>query len=718
MCLKMILKHYGITVPIDHLRELCETTRQGTTLKSMVEGSEKLGFRVLPVRINIKDLKEIHLPCIALSYDNHFIVIHKITTSHVYVADPAYGLLDYSYKNFMSLWQNTNTPSSESKGIIILLEPSNLDSSNFTSKSEQIDSEFNLRLVFKKLKFYKKYLIQVILGLVVTTTLTLLYPLLNQGIIDIGINNSDLKFICIIIFVQLIFFLVITVTEVIRSWLILYITNRLSITLLSDFFNYLIKLSIKFFDARVSGDIIQRFQDLDRVKNLLKSHSLSALVSLVNVLLFSIILGFYNLRLLFILLFFNTLYAFWNFFFLKRRRTIDYQSFYQSSQEHIQLMEFLNGIKDIKMHNAESYLRYKWEVLQEQIFHLSNKMLNLEQIQFTGASVINELKNLAIVILTAKLVIINELTLGGMLSILFIVGSLNRPIEQLISFIFNLQDAKIALERMFELYNPSTDKNEIRKAYKSTHIIPGTLSGDLTIDNLTFRYLGTSTASLRNLNCSLIQGKTTAIVGFSGSGKTTLMKVILKFYEPTQGNIYVGKYNLAKVDEKLWREKCGVVMQDGFIFNDTITTNIALGHEAKDMKKVIDSARLACIDSFIEELPLGYETKVGQNGLGLSTGQRQRILIARAIYKNPDYIFLDEATNSLDAKNESLIMQNILHYMKGKTMVIIAHRLSTVVNVDNIIVLDNGEIIETGNHKTLMNLKGTYHQLIQAQLNL
>lgn len=541
----------------------------------------------------------------------------------------------------------------------------------------------------------------------------LIFPFLTQSVVDIGIQNQDIHFVYLILIAQLFLFFGKTGIELIRAWILLHLSTRINISLISDFFIKLMNLPIAFFDIKMTGDIMQRINDHKRIEHLLTTQSLNVLFSFFNLIVFGVVLAWYNTTIFIIFFAGSVLYFIWVLLFLKKRKDLDYKQFSEMSTEQSKVMELINGMQEIKLHNAEKHKRWAWEFVQARLFKISMKSLALEQYQSIGSGFINEIKNIFISIFSAKLVIDGEITLGMMMSISYIIGQLNSPIQQLIGFVYSVQDAKIALERLSEIH---TKEDEENPQDEKIHEVP--LDADFELSNVDFRYVGSSESVLKDLSLNIPANKITAIVGASGSGKTTLMKLLLKFYEPQQGKISIGSYELNTVSQSSWRSQCGVVMQEGYIFNDTLANNIVIGEDYIDRARLAQAVKIANIKSFIENLPMGYNTKIGMEGVGMSAGQKQRLLIARAVYKNPKFIFFDEATSALDAKNERIIMENLNRFFKNRTAIVVAHRLSTVKNADQIVVLDQGKIIENGTHNELVNLKGNYYTLVKNQLDL
>lgn len=710
-CLRMISRHYGRNIGIEQLRKLSETTREGSNLYNIASTAEKIGFRTLGVKISLNKLiAEVALPCILHWNHNHFVVLYRIKKDNFYIADPGHGKIVLSKEDFLKRWIGENANDTTEEGVTLLLEPTpRLQEPDKDEQEQKTGFSFLYQYLFQ----YKKFLIQLSIGLFAGSLLQLVFPFLTQSIVDIGIQNQDINFIYLILIAQLFLFAGRTSIELIRGWILLHLSTRINISLVSDFFIKLMNLPISYFDSKMTGDIMQRITDHRRIEVLLTTTSLNILFSFFNLIIFGFVLAWYNMTIFYVFFFGSILYGAWVILFLKRRRDLDYKRFTQMSNEQSKIIELINGMQEIKLHNAERQKRWGWEYLQAKLFRVETKNLSLEQTQTVGSNVINELKNIFITILSAKLVIDGQITLGMMMAITYIIGQLNAPIQQLIGFIYVVQDAKIALERLSEIHNK---ENEEENYTDKIHNI--STDEPIYVNNISYRYLGSSSNVIENLSITIPHNKITAIVGASGSGKTTLMKILLKFYEPQQGEINVGKYNLSTVSQSLWRKKCGVVMQEGYIFNDTIANNIAIGQEHIDKEKLLQAVQIANIEEFIEQLPLGFNTKIGMEGIGMSTGQKQRLLIARAVYKNPDIICFDEATSALDATNESVIMKNLNTFFHNRTAIIIAHRLSTVRNADQIIVLDGGKIIEKGTHLDLIELKGSYYNLVKNQLDL
>jgi ATP-binding cassette subfamily B protein len=713
-CLRMVAKHYGKNYSLPSILQSSGTNREGTNLQGLNNAAEKIGFRTLGVKVPFnKFIEDAPLPCIAHWNQNHFVVIYKIKKNKIYIADPAHGLLVYTQDEFLKAWVSDG----KDEGVLLLLETSPIfykeeDQANHPEEEGQKRASFSF--LFAYLKPHHKAILQLAIGLLAGSLLQLIFPFLTQSIIDIGVQNKDVKFIYLILFAQLMVFFGRTTIEIIRNYILMHISSRINISLVSDFFVKLMKLPISYFDTKMTGDIMQRINDNHRIEAFLTGSSLSTLFSAFNFIIFSGVLVFYSIKIFAVFLIGTVFYFLWITFFLKHRADLDYKRFNQSSQNQSKVMELINGMQEIKLHNAERHKRWQWEVLQVKLFKINLKSLSLTTAQNSGSSLINELKNIIITFLAAKLVLDGEVTLGMMLSISYITGQLNAPVMEMVNFVQHWQDAKLSLERLNEIHSKEDEDLQESESLNNFET-----NSSFDFQNVSFNYDGVGNdLVIKDLSVHIPANKITAIVGSSGSGKTTLMKLLLKFYDPTKGTINLESINLKNISSKAWRDKCGVVMQEGYIFNDTIANNIAVGVDVVDTQKLKHAVFVANIKEFIDMLPLGYNTKIGMEGVGISTGQKQRILIARAVYKNPDYLFFDEATSALDSNNEKVIMNNLNAFFKNKTVVVIAHRLSTVKNADQIIVLDKGCIIEKGNHTELTTLRGAYYELVKNQLEL
>ena len=707
--LRMVAKYYGKTYSLQYLREKCYIDREGVSLKGISEAAENIGFRTLAVKIPFSDKKdkpsltEAPLPTIVHWNQNHFVVVYKINRHNVWIADPADGKYKLKVEDFKKSWI-----SDKDMGIALLLEPG----LKF-HETEDNDNQLNTISFLKSYLIpHKKLFLQLIVGLLLGSVFSLIFPFLTQSLVDIGIDTRNLNFIHLILIGQTMLFMSSMIVRFIQNWILLHISVRINVGLISDFLIKLMHLPLGFFDSKNTGDLLQRIGDHNRIQSFLTNSSLSFLLSIVNIFIFGIVLFVYSINIFLIFLVSSILYIFWITFFLKRRKEIDYLAFQQMSDNQDSLIEIIQGMPEIKLQGSQQKRRWNWAHIQARLFRVQMKSLSISQYQDAGGLFINQFKDIIITFIAAKSVLDGQMTLGMMLAVQYIIGQLNAPLQQLIGFIRSAQDAKISLERLAEVHNQS---NEEEKEIIKAKNIP---EGDILIDKLAFSYTPISPKVLKNINLTIPRGKVTAIVGTSGSGKTTLVKLLLGFYKLNKGTINIGNIPLEGIYKKIWRADCGVVMQDGFIFSDTIANNIAESDDNVDFQKLITAAKTANIMEFINSLPLGFNTKIGAKGNGISQGQKQRLLIARAVYKNPEFIFFDEATNALDANNERIIMDNLNEFFKGKTVVVVAHRLSTVKNADQIVVLENGKIVEKGSHKKLVQKNGAYYTLVKNQLEL
>ncbi len=708
-CIKIIAKHYGKTINTQQLRMLSETTREGSSLLGLSDAVESMGFKSLGVKLSYEKLLEAPLPCILHWNKDHYVVLYKIKNGVLYISDPGHGLATFTKEEFLKRWVGNNADDTTQEGIALLVEPTPL----FYQSEFEEEEKFGFSFIFKYLFKYKKFIVQLIIGLLAGSLLQLIVPFLTQSVVDVGIKNQDINFIYLILFAQLFLFVGKAALEIIRSWILLHLSTRINISLISDFFIKLMKLPLSYFDVRMTGDLLQRINDHKRIERILTTSSLTVLFSFFNLIIFSFILGYYSMQIFAVFVIGSVLYFAWVLFFFKRRKDLDYKRFSEVSQEQSKVIELINGMQEIKLHNAEKRMRWNWEYVQARLFKVATKSLALEQTQSVGSNFINEIKNMLVTILSAKLVIDGEITLGMMMAISYIVGQLNGPVMQLIGFMRDVQDAKISIDRLGEIHNM---ENEEKDGDQKITNIPD--NSEINLKNISFRYVGALEPVIKDLSLTIPANKTTAIVGVSGSGKTTLIKLLLRFYNIDSGEININNFNLNNISQKVWRSQVGVVMQEGYIFNDTIAQNIAVGEDHINQEKLTHAIDVANISDYIDGLPLGYNTKIGAEGTGLSTGQKQRLLIARAVYKNPKFLFFDEATSALDANNEKVIMEKLNTFFSDKTAVVIAHRLSTVKNAHQIVVLDKGKIVEIGNHKELIALKGNYYHLVKNQLEL
>ncbi len=728
-CLRMVAKQYGQDYSINKLRRICETSKQGVSLYAISNAAESIGLNTLGVKAKAEDLHEVPMPCILHWNNSHFVVLHKIKRSksnfhksQYIIADPGTdGIMTIDHDTFREMWHGREN----TEGTALLLEPTPAFYQSNEEDSQKANAKVTWTTLLSYLMQHRRYFFQVVLGLGAASLFQLLIPFLTQGIVDRGVNMQDLNFVYIALIAQFVLMLARTIVDFSRQGILLYISTKINLSLLTDFWKKLMRLPISYFDTKQTGDIMQRIGDQHLIEKFLTGNSINILFALLNLLVYSFVMVLYSVPVFLIFATGSILYILWISLFLKARRKLNYKHFALASRENSATLEMVQGMQEIKLHNAETPFRWKWENMQRSLFGIGFKNLTLNQIQSAGALFINDGKNLLVTGIVATAVIKGELTLGAMLAIQYILGALNNPVQQFIGFVQEFQDAKISLERLNEIH-AEQDEPQPELADNKTN---GNAEIGINIQNLTFGYYsGEDERVLKNINLEIPAGKVTAIVGMSGSGKTTMLKILQKFYdEKYKGSIKISGLSdtntlsdqeLKQIVPKAWRDKVGSVMQDGYIFNDTIAGNIAVGVEEPERERLEYAAEIANIKEFVNQLPLGFHTKIGMEGTGISMGQRQRILIARAIYKNPELILFDEATNSLDANNEKVILENLDAFFKGRTVVVVAHRLSTVKNADKIVVMENGDIAEEGTHEELTSAKGKYYELVKNQLEL
>ena len=709
--LAMVSSHFGKRYSVEYLSQVCCATHDGVSFLGIAQAAKKIGLKSLCGNASVEGILQAPLPCILHWNQNHFVVLYKIRRGKTfYIADPGKGKIRYSREEFKQHWVSTSSQGEE-KGVAMFLEPT----PEFGKlKGEEAEGIHSFRFLMGYLKQYRRCFVQIALGLLVGSLLQLILPFLTQAIVDLGIKHQDIKLIWLILLGELMIVIGRTSTDFIRRWLLLHISMRINISLVSDFFIKLLKLPMSFFDTKLMGDLLQRMGDHSRVQSFLTNQTLGVMFTTLSFLIFGVILAYYNLSIFAVFLAGSALYGIWIATFLQRRKVLDYELFEKQAINQNKTYQFITSMQEIKLQDCEQRRRWEWEDVQADLFGVQMKSLKLQQTQEAGSIFINEVKNIVITVLAATAVINGQMTLGMMLAVQYIIGQLNSPVEQLMGFIYSLQDVKISLERINEVHRAKNEESgkDSREGFPSE-------DRSIGIEGIGFKY---DPHALRNtlegISFRIPSGKVTAIVGASGSGKTTLVKLMLGYYPVAKGRITIGGQDIQAYNLKWWRRQCGVVMQDGVIFSESIARNIAVDDGEVDLDRLEQAARIANIHDYVMSLPLKYNTLIGRDGVGLSQGQKQRILIARAVYKNPSFIFLDEATNALDAKNERAIVENLDQFYKGRTVVVVAHRLSTVKNAGQIVVLDGGKVVEMGNHASLIAKQGAYYNLVKNQLEL
>lgn len=708
-CLAMVCRHYGADTDIDDIEKLCPSNREGVSLLALSETAEELGLENESAKLTPEQLALVPVPCILHWNQNHFVVLRKVSKNgrYFYVSDPGKGRIRYDAGEFARHW----AADADGRGIAMVLQPTE---AFYARRDKVLRQKRTLRFIMNYVARYRRHFAQIMLGMLVGSLLQLVLPFMTQAIVDVGIRRQDIGIIWLILLGELMIVLGRAASDFIRRRLLLHISMRVNISLVSDFFIKLLKLPMSYFDRKLTGDLMQRIADHSRVQTFLTSQLLTVSFSLLNFIVLGVVLALYDGLIFGVFLAGSAVYGAWIAMFLRRRKVLDYELFEKQSVNQNKTFQFLTSMQEIKLQDCERRRRWEWEDTQADLFAVQMKILKLTQSEEAGAVFVNEVKNILITVLAATAVISGQLTLGAMLAVQYIIGQLNSPVEQLMSFIYSLQDVKISLERINEVH---LGREEEEDADKKAAVIRGDKT--IRVEGLCFKYDPHALRhTLRNVGLTIPQGRVTAIVGASGSGKSTLIKLLLGYYKPAEGSIRVGDDSLDSYSLKWWRRQCGVVMQDGVIFSESIARNIAVDDREIDTERLHRAAEIACIHDFVMGLPLQYETKIGAEGNGISQGQRQRILIARAVYRNPDFIFLDEATNSLDAGNERRIVENLAKFYQGRTVVVVAHRLSTVRDADNIVVLDGGQVVESGTHKDLIDRQGEYYRLVKNQLEL
>jgi len=703
--LKIIAKYFGRYYSLQYLRDRCGITKEGVSLLDISTGAESIGLRILAIKCTLNDVvSKVPLPAIVFWNENHFVVVYNADKKYIWISDPAKGRVKYTHEEFRKGWY----PKGEENGVLLAVEPT-VDFQKSEAEKTQRKSTFSgiLRYFFP----YKKQFGLVLGIMLVVTLLQAVLPFISKAVIDVGIKTSDVNFIHMVLFGNICILASVMAFNVLRDWVLLHITSRVNIALISDYLIKLMKLPVTFFENKLLGDILQRAQDHERIRSFIMNNSLALIFSSLTFVIFAIILLVYNTNIFYIFLAGSVCYIVWVLLFLSIRKKLDWEYFELLSKNQSYWVETVSAIQDIKIFNYEKYRRWKWEEIQARLYHVNKKVLTVTNAQNLGAQFIEGMKNMAIVFYCAVAVINGEITFGVMISTQFILGMLNGPLIQFINFVVSAQYAKISFLRINEI-RELEDEEELL-SIGSTTVMPE--KKDITLENVFFQYTPNGFMVLRNVFLRIPEKKVTAIVGGSGSGKSTLLKLLVRLYKPTHGEIKMGGMNVTAINLRQWRDLCGVVMQDGKIFSDTILNNIVLDDDHIDYERLREVCRTAQLEEEINNMPKGFETMIGETGRGLSGGQKQRLLIARALYQDPEFLFLDEATNSLDVMNERKIVEALNNAFKQRTVVVIAHRLSTIQHADQIVVLNQGYIAEIGNHQTLMEKKGLYYQLVATQ---
>ncbi|GAB3967326.1 peptidase domain-containing ABC transporter [Spirosoma terrae] len=721
-CLAMVSSYYGKHFTVNYLKKKSYITKEGVSLLGICEAAEEIGFETIPVNLKTENLRyfstnksheNLQLPAILFWEQNHFVVLNKVKNSFLFgetlfeIVDPAHGYITLTETEFNKSWLGDGN-----LGIALFLNPLK----DFFAHEPVQEPKFGFTEFAEFVKPYKKDIFPIFLGLLVNTILNLCFPFLTQTLIDKGVNAKSLSIVYVILIAQICIFMGSVTVEIIRSWITLYVSARLNLSIIYSFLSKIILLPLSFFDSKFVGDFNQRIQDHKRVEQFLTSQSISVFFSLLTFVVYAFILFYYDIKIVICYLLFTCLGIGWSLFFQNSRKHLDYSRFKINTDNQDAIYELLNSIQEIKLNNIDKRKLSEWENIQIRLFNLNLKSLRINQMQSIGFDAINQFKNLIVTYIAAREVIADNITLGAMLSISFIIGQLNAPLNQFLFFLRSMQDANLSIKRLLEVQQEVNEETSDQlTSIESTSFD----RAGINILNLGFQYEGPkSMMVLDDLSMYIPKGKITAIVGSSGGGKTTLLKILLQFYKPVQGNIYIDNTNLQDISPKYWRSMCGVVMQDGYIFSDTIERNIAMTNDDIDVVRLHRAIDTANIKEFIDGLPLKLKTRIGPSAVGISAGQKQRILIARAVYHNPEYVFFDEATSALDAYNEKVIHTNLQKFFKGRTVLIIAHRLSTVKDADQIIVINNGRVVESGSHMQLVSLKKSYYHLVKNQLEL
>lgn len=711
-CLCMIARHYGKNYSLEFFRKNAFIGKEGISMLGLSMAAEKAGMHSLCAKISIEQLaNEIILPCI-LHWDNkHYVICHKVSGKKnltFHICDPAFGCMKVCQKELYRHWISGKFEGEE-VGVAMQIEPG----INFHNKGiKKAPHKFSMKYFLKYIMPHKWSILQLLLGALVLISLGYISPFISQAIVDIGILKKDLAFIILMVIAQIIINTSKTIIIFFQSWISLRMNTIINVNLVSNYLNKLSQMPMSFFESKTMGDILQRIGDHDRIKSFLMNDTINVIFSITTFIAFVVVLGIYNIHILSIFLLGNAVYVTWVLSFMKYRKELDNKAFHESALLQNNMVQFIQGMQEIKLNCIEREKCWEWEHLQARLYKISRKAMLLGQIQSAGSLIFSSTTGVVLSYITAQKVVTGEMTLGMMTSLSFILGQVAAPIGSFIGFAQRYQDAKISLERLADIHSQDDEHKEYEE---KKSILPK--DKNIILNKVSFSYSGNiNNLVLKNISIQIPQNKITAIVGKSGCGKTTLIKLLQGLYKPLSGEIMIGDTVLENINKYVWRNHIGAVMQDGYIFSDSISKNITL-HNEVDIQKLESVLKAVNLNDFIQSLPHGYDTKIGNDGMQLSQGQRQRILLARILYRKPQVVFLDEATNALDTQNEFYIMNNIRELLYNHTIIIVAHRLSTIKKADNIIVIDNGEVIEQGTHERLLEQKGTYFQLINTQLN-
>lgn len=715
-CLLSVCHFYGRSgMSLEQMTEMCGVGRDGVSIYDLNKAARRLGFETLCAKLTLSDLLDITLPCILFWNASHFVVLFEARGGRYVIGDPALGVVERSEAEVSQAWLAADDDDGVLRGVVLGLSPTDDFSCGGDCGVQSLSLRKSLPSLWTYVRPHRWCIAQLAAGLAFGCVVQLILPFLSQAVVDVGVGLRDVGSLWTLVIAQMALMLGRAAAGFVRSWILLRIGTRVNIAMVSDFLAKLMRLPMTFFDKKLTGDILQRMGDYSRVRDFFTSQALDALFALSSVAVFAFVLGCYSLRLFAVFLVGSLAHAAWLSFFMRRRRVLDYELFRRQALCSNKTLECVSSLHEVKLQGCGARRRAEWEASQEALVSTQAQSLALSQRQEAGSVVIAEGKNIVMTLCSATAVMSGDMTMGMMLATQFIAGQLVSPIERLTRFAYAAQDVRVSLERILSV-SRMPDEDDGRNAS------PVDVDWRLGVEfrHVSFAYSPSECGhpAVDDVSLYFPSGKVTAIVGASGSGKSTLIKLLLGFFEPQEGDVSVGGVELSSLPMEWWRGQCGIVMQDGVIFSDSVARNIAMADDEPDMRRVREAARLACADGFISDLHAAFETKIGAEGQQLSKGQAQRILLARAVYRNPSLLILDEATNSLDTVSERRIVDNLASFCAGRTTIVIAHRLSTVRNADNIIVMSGGRVVERGTHNELAKLHGYYYELIKNQLDI